>query len=148
MRGAPMPRRSARPQQPAPAPARPRPAAPTPVQQHGHGHELNMKKEEKFGSADPALPYIIGLAVAVLGLIAMHTVGDKTVSPGTTLAFALVVFWFLAGMWIILIYPIILWVFEDRPHKWKKFFLSIFLGIAYFVVSGVLMATLPALPIQ
>jgi hypothetical protein len=107
----------------------------------GH-HELSdeeLAKAAKYGSGDPVLPYVIAAVVAGLGLVAMLTVG-KAVPVGTALAFVLVLVWGAVGLWIILIYPIVLWIPENRPYKWRKFFFSIILGIAYFVVSGILMA--------
>lgn len=110
-------------------------------------HEPNLAKEEKYGSGDPVLPYAIAAAVAVLGLLALHTVGGQPVAVSTTLAFFLLLAWLGMGLWLILIYPIVLWIPENRRHKWKLFFFSIILGILYFVVSGILMAH-TSMPIQ
>jgi len=104
-------------------------------------HEAAQRKAEKYGSGDPVLPYAIGGAVIIVALIAMHTVGHKVVPISTTLALVLDGLWLVAGLWLIIIWPIILWIPEDRPHKWLKFYASIIAGIVYFVVSFVLMAT-------
>jgi len=112
------------------------------IDEHG-GYQPDPIHDEDYGSGDPVLPYTIGGAVVALALIAMHTVGHKTVAFGTTLAFIADVAWLVAGVIIVLVLPIYIWIPMERKHKWGWMFLSIFLGIMYFVVSGVLMAYLP-----
>jgi hypothetical protein len=108
-----------------------------------HAQKHDERSDENYGSGDPVLPYVIVGALVTIGLIAMHTVGHKAMSVGTTLAFIFDGFWFFGGVFFLLIWPIIIWVPMDRKHKWSKMFLSIIVGIVYFTASGMLMAALP-----
>jgi hypothetical protein len=108
-----------------------------------HAQEHGGKSDENYGSGDPVLPYMIVGGLAAVVLIAMHTVGHKAMSVSTTLAFVFDGLWFFGGVFLVLIWPIIIWVPMNRKYKWVKFFASIFAGIVYFTVSGILMAVLP-----
>jgi hypothetical protein len=110
----------------------------------GHHRDLSneeLAKEATYGKGDPPLPYSIGAAFVGLLVVAMLTVGSKTVPFTEFAAITALVLWGLIGLWLILIHPIVLWVPMKRQHKWKLFFLSIFLGIVYFAISWVLMAS-------
>lgn len=99
-----------------------------------------------YGDRDSVVPYAIGGGVFVVFFIALHTVGDRVVHFSTTLALIALLAWLATGVWLVLINPIIIWVPMQRKRKWLKFFLSIIVGLAYFVLSGVAMANF-SLPI-
>jgi hypothetical protein len=103
-------------------------------------HEAAQKKAEKYGSGDPILPWAIGGGVAAVLLIAMHTAGDRVVHLSTTLAFIADMAWLFGGVFIALIWTIIIWIPESRPYKWTKMGATIIFGIMYYVVSGIVMA--------
>ncbi|HEU4715860.1 MAG TPA: hypothetical protein VFS14_03450 [Candidatus Saccharimonadales bacterium] len=145
MRGAPIQRRGdVRRPAPAPAPTRPHRPAPAPVRS-GHGHDT--KKEKPFGHADPILPYAIGGGVIGLLTIFTLTVGSQTISIAEWLAFLAVVVWFVIGVSITLVYPVMIGVSTWRKRKFLPICGYVLVGLAYFTVSGIFMANF-SLPIQ
>jgi hypothetical protein len=105
-------------------------------------HESAEENGRYFGDRDWILPYSIGVAVAVLGIVALLTVGPKAMALSTFLAFAALMAWLVIGLGLVLIYPIMIGVSERWKKERKKFAIPFFalLGIGYFVLSGFLMA--------
>lgn len=103
------------------------------------------KKEKPFGSADPILPYSIAGAVFGLGLLALLTVGSQAMEISTLLAFAAIVLWFMIGVGLILVRPVMIGI-GTAPKKFLRMVTVILMGIAYFIASGFLMANF-SLPI-
>lgn len=142
MRGTPMPRRTGR-STSAPAPVRPH-RSPSPARS-GHGHDT--KKEKQFGHADPILPYAIGGGVFGLLTIFTLTVGSHTISITEWLALLGVVVWFVIGLALVIVYPVMIGVSTWRKHKFLPICGYVLVGLAYFTVSGIFMANF-SLPIQ
>lgn len=143
MRGTPMPRRTGR-SVPAPVPARPHRPSPSPAH-GGHGHDT--KKEKPFGHADPILPYAIGGGVIGLLTVFTLTVGSQTISIAEWLAFLGVVVWFVIGVSLVIVYPVMIGVSTWRKRKFLPICGYVLVGLGYFAVSWIFMANF-SLPIQ
>ena len=112
-----------------------------------HHSETNLAEEEQFGKADPILPYAIGGGVIGLLCILMLTVGSHAVPLDTFLSFVAVLVWGGMGLFLVIIYPVMIGVSTTRTKKFLPIVGTVLLGIAYFVVSGIFMAN-ASLPIQ
>jgi hypothetical protein len=99
----------------------------------------------QFGDRDWVLPGLIG-GVFFAGLAVMLlTVGDRAMHVSTMLAFIGVMVWGVAGLFLLMFLPFLIFFGAMRARRLNRFFgmlLSILAGISYFVVSGVLMAHL------
>jgi hypothetical protein len=105
-------------------------------------HESAEENGRYFGDRDWVLPYSIGGAVAVLGIVALLTVGSKAMALSTFLAFVALMVWLVIGLCLALVYPVMIGVSERWKKERKKFAIPFFalLGIGYFTLSGVIMA--------
>jgi hypothetical protein len=111
--------------------------------------ETAHKEQEdgrRFGDRDAMVPYMIGGAVFGILTIALLTVGDSAMPMSTALAFAGVMVWFVIGVYLTLVSPIVVWVLVAK-NPWGRMVFRILTGIVYFVISGVLMANF-SLPIS
>lgn len=96
-------------------------------------------KPRVFGDRDAVVPTSIVGPIVILLIIATMTVGGRPISLPTWLGFVGVIVWVVMGVWMILIGPILTWTLDDIKYKWLRMFISIIVGIIYFVVSVVLM---------
>ncbi|HSW77552.1 MAG TPA: hypothetical protein VLG36_02025 [Candidatus Chromulinivoraceae bacterium] len=103
-------------------------------------------KPRVFGDRDAIVPLsIVGPIVIIFIFLTMVT-SDRPMHLSTWAAFAAVCVWFLMGLWMILIGPIVTWTLDDIKYKAARMVISIIVGIGYFAVSAVLMANF-SLPI-
>jgi uncharacterized membrane protein len=103
-------------------------------------HKSAEEDGRYFGDRDWVLPYSICAAVIGLLVVALLTVGSKAMPLGTFFAFVAVIAWLVIGLCLVIIFPIAIGVSARRKRKFLPIVGCVLLGLAYFTVSGMLMA--------